>query len=148
MVKRLIILRGAPGSFKSTYADRIKAKLKGLFGISTVICSADSFFMKTGSYHYDRSKIGKAHEECQEFAKRACRDGVDVVVIDNTNITEREMKPYISLAAEFGYKVVKRVFGLHLSTDELFNRCIHRVPKEKIEIMQTKLRSSLRDHKE
>lgn len=148
MIKRLIILRGCPGSFKSTYANRIKTKLHNIFGLNCIICSADDYFIKNGVYNYDRSKAGRAHEQCYENANRAMRDGVDIVLLDNTNITRNDFKHYVKLAEWFKYAVIEKVFGLNESVDVLFNRNIHGVPKEKIEIMLVKLRNSIKDRDE
>lgn len=144
-MKRLIVLRGCPGSGKSTYAQRIKSKLKDLFGVSVVICSADDYFTKSGSYIFDQSKLNKAHEECREQTKRAMRNGIECVIVDNTNTTRRDLKPYIELAKEFEYDVVEKIFGLDIDVSELHVRNQHGVPREKIELMARKLADSVRN---
>lgn len=145
MAKRLIVLRGAPGSGKSTYANQIKSKLKGIFGVSVSICSADQFFMKSGTYQYDRAKISRAHEECQENARKAMNHGIEYVLLDNTNVSRSDFKPYIELAKEFEYEVIEKIFGLGVDYEVLAKRNVHNVPASKVESMARKLADSVRN---
>ncbi len=54
MMRNLYIVRGLPGSGKSTFAKFV--------GDSFV--EADMFFMKNGKYEFDMSKIRDAHSWC------------------------------------------------------------------------------------
>ncbi|CAF0742086.1 unnamed protein product [Didymodactylos carnosus] len=82
--KVMFLMRGLPGSGKSTLVDI----LKRIYSHSCQVCSADHFFMseETGEYKFDRSKISDAHQTCQRNAEDACRAGINAIVIDNTNI--------------------------------------------------------------
>jgi predicted kinase len=144
-MNRLIISRGCPGSGKTTYARRIKAKFKGIYGISVSICSADDYFIKNGTYSYDRTKIGRAHEYCRDQARKAMNHGAYYIVFDNTNIARDEFKTYIELAKEFEYQTIEKVFGLDIAIEELAARNLHGVPKEKVELMARKLADSIRN---
>lgn len=144
-MNKLIILRGVPGSFKSTYAQRVKAKMKGIYGISVAVVSADHYFTKNGIYTYDRAKIGKAHEDCRDKARKAMLHGAPYVMIDNCNVKRADFAEYIRLAKEFGYQIIEKVFGLDLSIDELHARNQHNVPRNKIELMAQKLEDSVRN---
>lgn len=98
----LFIMRGLPGSGKSTIVQMIKQKYK-----RAVVCSADSYFMnENGNYVFDSSKLHQAHQECKDKATGACANGASVVIIDNTNIKWWEIRPYVVIAAEFCYTVV------------------------------------------
>jgi len=57
MEKNLYIIRGVPGSGKSTFAKSI-AKPWQIF-------EADQFFMKHGKYDFDFTKLRLAHESCK-----------------------------------------------------------------------------------
>ncbi len=58
-MKIVYILRGVPGSGKSTRA--------ALFaGTSGIIHSTDSYFYKNGEYLYDPSKLGEYHDKNYE----------------------------------------------------------------------------------
>ena len=95
MNKNLIILRGLPGSGKSSFAKVIDG----------VICSADDYFIRNGEYIWSANLIGDAHAWCQRKCQRYMNIGVSKIVIDNTSTTEKELKPYMDLAKKHGYKV-------------------------------------------
>ncbi|XP_063410923.1 2',3'-cyclic-nucleotide 3'-phosphodiesterase-like [Mytilus trossulus] len=99
--KTMFIMRGVSGSGKSTLV-----KLIGNIYRDSRICSADQYFMKNGEYRFDKSNLSIAHEKCDEKAKKACLNGVPVVVIDNTNVKRWEMSSYLALAFTNNYPVV------------------------------------------
>ena len=95
MEKVLIIVRGIPGSGKTTFANLL----------SRAICCADDFYIHDGEYKWKAEDIGKAHGWCQRKCRRFMKAQVEQVVVANTNTTEREMQPYMDLARQFGYIV-------------------------------------------
>lgn len=96
----LILMRGLPGSGKSTLARDLLSS-----GPSGLILSTDDYFAHRDGYRYDPGLLGAAHEWNQNRAKDAMCDGRSPVIIDNTNIQAWEMKPYVKMALESGYKV-------------------------------------------
>ena len=59
----LILLRGIPGSGKSTLGEII---LQCPGSSSPEVLSADNFFIdEKGDYNFDGSKLKQAHNECQ-----------------------------------------------------------------------------------
>lgn len=99
--KELIIVRGVPGSGKSTFAESIAGPYGEVF-------EADDYFYEHGDsgYDFDPSKLGDAHEWCRNRVESAMRDrGVQRVVLSNTSTRVWEFLPYVSLAAKFGYRV-------------------------------------------
>lgn len=93
MRQKLILVRGIPGSGKSTYAKRL--------GIPDHY-EADMWFDDNGGY--DQSKIKLAHEWCFEMASAAMNAGRPVVV-SNTFIRRWEMQRYIDHAESIGVPV-------------------------------------------
>ena len=103
MNKTLIILSSISGGGKSTFAEFLWRKDP----LNSVICSADSYFIDDdGDYNFDASQLGKAHQ----FSKNLCKDAMEAdagtIIIDNTNTTRKEAKPYIDMAEQFGYDVI------------------------------------------
>ena len=90
----MIILRGLPGSGKSTIARELETTFPG-----AVTCSADQFFLsESGEYNFDASLLGEAHKWCQARAEETCREGTNILVVDNTNVKKWEMVPYFKIA--------------------------------------------------
>lgn len=111
---KLIIMRGVSGSGKSTLA-------RMLAGNDAVIHSTDDFFMTEGKYVFDPKKIGENHKRNQEAARKSMKDGIQTVIIDNTNTQAWEMKPYVLMAEELGYDVEIR-HPEQVGFDELMRR--------------------------
>jgi tRNA uridine 5-carbamoylmethylation protein Kti12 len=123
IVKKCFIMRGLPGSGKSTVA-------KDLAGENGLIFSTDNFFMKDGVYCFDPSLLGKNHALNFEAFSKAVIDGAEIVVVDNTNIARWEYEKYFHLAIKNGYHVsVVTVgnFGVD-SARVYFGRNAHGVP--------------------
>lgn len=94
----LIIVRGLPGSGKSTYAETHFGSFKRL--------SADEYFTTSaGVYLYDGSKIAEAHAWCREAATGELRRG-NSVVIANTFTRKWEVDSYVG--------DIRKVIGQHL----------------------------------
>lgn len=125
----LILMRGLPGSGKSTRARELLST-----GPSGIILSTDDYFAHKDGYHYDPSLLGAAHEWNQRRARSALHDGRSPIIIDNTNIQAWEMKPYVKMALESGYKVDFCEPDTRWKYDpyELEKRNKHGVPQEKI----------------
>ncbi|XP_030349214.1 NEDD4-binding protein 2 isoform X3 [Strigops habroptila] len=102
----LVLLRGVPGSGKSYLARTLLEDNPG-----GVILSTDDYFYKYGQYQFDPSCLGEAHDWNRKRAKEAFEMRISPIIIDNTNIQAWEMKPYVTLAQQFKYKVVFREPG-------------------------------------
>ncbi len=96
----LIIIRGLPGSGKTTLAKGLLKCIPGL-----VHCEADHYFHKQdGSYKFDATKLHLAHEACQNQAMTAMEEGKPIVV-SNTFTQVKEMAPYLEYACLFNYDI-------------------------------------------
>ena len=96
--KFLFIIRGLPGSGKTTAADAL-AKYPG------DVYSADDYFMTTGKYLWDPKKIGAAHNWCKQNVETAMLLCNEKIFVANTSTTKKEMDPYYKLAEKHGYMV-------------------------------------------
>ena len=85
---RLVLIRGAPGSGKTTTARRDFPR--------HVLCEADQFFESPAGYRFDRSRVSEAHAACLEKAKAALSRGESAVVA-NTFTRLWELEPYTTL---------------------------------------------------
>jgi predicted kinase len=127
-MKTLILLRGLPGSGKSTFA-------KTLGGIHI---EADHYFMKDGEYKFDASKLKQAHEHCRTSTEGWMIEGYNIVV-SNTFTTSKEMQPYYELAEKYGYQVYSLIVeNRHGSTS------IHSVPDDTLDKMEKRFEILLR----
>ena len=124
MMNNLVLIRGIPGSGKSTTARKMKEKNPEYIHIE-----ADMFFMRDGVYVFDASKLGAAHAWCQARTEAELRAG-KTVIVSNTFTTIKELLPY--------FQIADRVLGtnpvVHTCHGEFEN--IHGVPPEKVNQMR------------
>ncbi|MCW7491217.1 ATP-binding protein [Leptospira sp. 2 VSF19] len=126
--KTLLVLRGIPGSGKTSLAKAISLTN------GAPIFSIDSYFEnELGEYHFDYQKNHLAYKDCEAKTKKALEDKIPFVIVDNTFTLDWELEPYIRLANEFGYK-------LHVVTVENRHggKNVHQIPGEQIEKMKSK----------
>lgn len=96
MNKELILLRGIPGSGKSTVASLI----------TDMVLSADDFFTdENGVYNFDASKLQAAHNWCKTRTETQMKASMKKIVVANTFTQKWEMDDYFNLAAKYGYRV-------------------------------------------
>jgi predicted kinase len=126
-MRKLVVLRGLPGSGKSTVAKQ----LGGL------VCSADDYFMRDGEYKFDPFLLGKAHKDCRDTVELAMYNDHQLIVLDNTNTQKWEYEAYLDLAKIYGYEVeIKVVGGLSDSDVEVYHaRQTHGVPLKSLRKM-------------
>src|SRR5690606_9507862 len=122
----LYLLRGLPGSGKSTLAVALNIGLRG-----ALWAEADSYFLDEDmNYTFDASKLTEAHKECQDRVRMGMGIGIDIIV-SNTLTTEKELKPYLELAEEFGYRVVSLIVE-----NRHGGKSVHDVPESTVEKMR------------
>jgi predicted kinase len=132
----MVILRGLPGSGKSSFAQKLYMKFAGATSNRdrVKLCSADSFFMKEVNppdvlvgralvgqlgrpqleYQFNPALLGQAHQKCWQDAYQACCDDVPLIIIDNTNSQMWEYANYQCLAKLAGYAVTIQEVGIDL----------------------------------
>ena len=116
---KLFIIRGLPGSGKTTFAEKLKAD-----GIVSDVVEADHFMTdQSGNYKFDAKMLERCHQECQMWTKYYLDLGRDVAVA-NTFTRKWEILPYIKMG--YDYTIVEM-------TGSFPN--VHGVPKNVIETM-------------
>ncbi len=92
---QLVLIRGLPGSGKSTMA-------KALARAGFEHFEADTYHLNNeGDYCFDRAKAKAAHEWCQQETRKTLERGKQVVV-SNTFTQLWEMAPYFDMAKALG----------------------------------------------
>lgn len=96
--KNILILRGVPGSGKSTFCD--------LIAEPKTICCADDYHMKGGVYCFAVEAMGRAHKHCRDTFDTALADpAIKNIIVANTNIKPKDWKYYLDKAKEAGIMV-------------------------------------------
>jgi predicted kinase len=132
MEKIIYLVRGIPGSGKSTFAKTLVKK-------DYCHKEADMFFVdRDGNYNFEPSKIKDAHLWCQEEMDFLMRLEHSPVVVSNTFTQEWEMEPYLELAKTYGYKTFSIVVeNRHGGVNE------HNVPDEVLTKMRDRFEIKL-----
>jgi len=129
-MKTLYIVRGVPGSGKSTFAQSLDCP----------VFEADQYFIdsETGEYKFDGSKIKLAHNWCKLRVEQSMEDDSQKIAVSNTFTQEWEMDAYYELAKQYGYRVFSLIVeNRHGGVNE------HGVPEDKLELMKTRFEVKL-----
>ena len=119
---KLVLLRGLPGSGKSTIA-------RSFIPHNFVHLETDMYFINSvGEYKFDPAKLSEYHNRCMYDTYTALSEGRNVVV-SNTFTQKWELLPYFDIARK--YNIIPTVI---LAQGNFGN--IHNVPENKIEAMK------------
>ena len=124
---KLVIVRGIPGSGKTTFALKFF-----VHGLGFKLVEADQYFVgEDGTYRFDTDKIGDAHEWARITMCEYLVNGFDVVVA-NTFSRKREYENYVKAAKDVcGDKLETYVLTMNGEYES-----VHGVPEDIIASMK------------
>jgi predicted kinase len=132
----LILLRGIPGSGKTTLANVI---LQQPNNNPQEILSADDFFEdENGGYNFDPTKLKEAHNYCQFRCSERMRQQKAKIVVANTFTQEWEMDEYYKMAERYNYRVHSVIVENRHGGEN-----IHSVPEDKLHQMKNRFQIKL-----
>jgi predicted kinase len=135
-MKTLLLVRGLPGSGKSTFAETLVGKDN--------VYSADDFFTDSeGGYNYNPSRIQEAHLFCLGNVKQRMIHDTDnaftsTIAVTNTFTQEWEMEKYYIIAKQYGYTVHTIVVE-----NRHGGKNVHGVDDEKLKVMKDRFEIKL-----
>ena len=130
-MSELILVRGLPGSGKSTLSKKLSSAMNAYH------YEADQYFIKDGVYQFDINRIVDAHDWCQESTRSSLAASVSVIV-SNTFTTRRELRPYFEIAAEFN--IIPQIVLCQGTWGS-----IHGVPEETLARMKNRFQFDISD---
>ncbi|XP_077286930.1 uncharacterized protein LOC143911773 [Arctopsyche grandis] len=141
----LVIMRGLPGSGKSTAAKSVIQSTVNYSSLTHILSTDDYFKTSNGRYVFDVAKLSDAHSWNQRRANQYLCQGVSPIIIDNTNLEVWEMKPYVASGIGNGYiiKILEPKTPWAMKPAELARRNCHGVPIVKIKKMLDKFQSNI-----
>lgn len=130
----LILLRGLPGSGKTTLAKVLSENN------TYPVFSVDDFFTNelTGEYIFNFKDNHLAYKQCEELSEDAMKQQISKIFVHNTFTLDWELEPYFKLASKFNYTLfVVTVENYH------HNKNTHEVSDEQLQKMAEKYKVKL-----
>lgn len=134
-MKMMVIMRGPPGSGKSTFTQFLRqlgeagcAECTG--SQEPLVLSLDSFRFVDGKYVFDPRREGEVVENYHQAVLQACQSEHPFIVLDNVHSRQWEMKKARGIGEQRGY----RIFVIEVQEDfwTCLDRMVHPVPFDKL----------------
>lgn len=130
----LILLRGLPGSGKTTLAKVLSQNN------TYPVFSVDDFFTNelTGEYIFNFKDNHLAYKQCEELTEDAMKQQIPKIFVHNTFTLDWELEPFFKLASKFNYMLfVVTVENYHR------NKNTHEVSDDQLQKMAEKYKVKL-----
>lgn len=135
--KTLMVLRGIPGSGKTTLAHflvSLSSENQRMVDVAT-----DNFFMNEfGEYCFDKSRLTEAHQWCLEKTEEFLGRDFHLVVVHNAGYLLEHVRPYQEIAERLGARYIQLIVE---NTHN--NRDVHDVPQKTLDRMRSDFEFSL-----
>jgi predicted kinase len=129
----MLIVRGMPGSGKSTFAQFISF----MTCEPLIHAEADKYFDVFFEGKFIPARIADAHAWCKDQVKQAIEDGKNVIV-SNTFTREWEYSDYLTMAENADYNVF--VITMNNTYD---NKSVHNVPEDTLKKMRDRFEHNI-----
>lgn len=121
----LIIMRGLPGSGKSTISQLIRNNYVSSY------FSTDLYWIdENGEYKFDIRLLSTAHKWCQQQVQDHINCNDPIIIVDNTNLATAEYMTYVKMINDTNYKLL--IISVDVTTDTSNKRNQHNVPYDTI----------------
>lgn len=135
MSQVFIMLRGMPGSGKSTFGAFLAKTIPDCLQFET-----DMYLMKNGEYVFDQSKLSACRKQCEIDVANALFAGKSVV-LTNVSASEGAIKAYTDILASVNHYnrqggKPEVVFTCSIVENRHGNKSIHAVPEESMKAIQ------------
>lgn len=130
MDRVLILIRGIPGSGKTTFAEWLVERTNWISGGYPAQVCADRFMVNDdGEYEFNPTLLEVAHKACFAMTEHYLKEDRSPVIVHNTFTRDWEMAPYRELAD--CYKA--QLFVIEMS--QQFEN-VHDVPEQTVNNMK------------
>ena len=131
--KTLILIRGLPGSGKTSFAKIISE------GGKYPVFEIDDYFTdEQGYYSFRFEENHLAYKQCLEKVEAAMHSDCTKIIVANTFTMEWEIEPYLRLGSKHSYKTHVMVME-----NRHGNSNVHSIPEEQIQRMREKFKTFL-----
>jgi predicted kinase len=126
--KQLIIVRGLPGSGKSSIATNLGVPANNIFSVD------DYWLRPDGTYDFNYDYVAKSyqwnHQRVSATMASKVLDTKTTLVVDNVNITFDEILPYVEAAQVYKYsiKLLEPQTEWRYDVEECYKNNTHSVP--------------------
>ena len=130
-MRKFIILKSLPGAGKSFLAKQLQQELGG------VIVSTNNYWVRPDDiYDFNYKLLGQAHKWNYDQFVQKVDARINVIILDNTNITYKEFKNYVQYAKhDYDIEIREPTTEWKYNVAECFKRNSHNVPLTSIENM-------------